>query len=138
VPEVKVEMKDEAAPEVKVEVKDELPSPPRGQSSTSRASKRARTEATPPPPPPEPWRATFSVPPMYRHPSDGESAGYNVDVRMSAAQAGSSSSTTTTTRTTTVVPAPTQSAKRHFSFMFYAIRPPYRFVIINISYMVMK
>jgi hypothetical protein len=36
----------------------------------------------------EPWRAAFAVPLMYRRPSDGEWAGYNNVVGLSAAQAG--------------------------------------------------
>jgi hypothetical protein len=87
-PEVKVEV-----PEVKVEVKDEPPSRPHAQPPTSHAPKRARMEATPTapppsPPPPEPWRAEFAVPLMYRRPDDGEWAGYNTAVRLSAAAAG--------------------------------------------------
>jgi hypothetical protein len=88
-----VEVKDEVAPKVRVVEKDEPPSPPRGQLPTSRASKRARTEATPLSPLPsppllEPRRAAFSVPPMYRRPSNGEWAGYNTVVHVSAAEAG--------------------------------------------------
>jgi hypothetical protein len=93
---MKVEVKQEApskvkveVSEVKMEVKDELPSPPRGQPPTSRALKRARTEATPPSPPsPEPWMVVLAVPPMYRHPDDREWAGYNAIVRLSVAEAG--------------------------------------------------
>jgi hypothetical protein len=81
---VKVEV-----PKVKVEVKDEPPSPPHGQPPTSRAPKRARTEATQLEPPPlEAWRATFAIPPMYRCPKDGEWAGYNAAIHLSAEVVG--------------------------------------------------
>jgi hypothetical protein len=87
-PKVKVEVM-----EVKVDLKYEPPSPPRGQPTTHRASKRAMIEATPPPPPPsppplEPLRAVFTVPLMYRHPDDGEWAGYNIVVHLLVAEAG--------------------------------------------------
>jgi hypothetical protein len=90
---MKVEVKQEAASEVKVEVKEEPSCLSHGQPLATRALKRARTEATlpsppPSPPPPEPWRATFAIPPMYQNPSDGEWAGYNMDVWLSAAATG--------------------------------------------------
>jgi hypothetical protein len=88
-PTMKMEMKQEAALEVKLEVKDQPSSLPRGQLPASRPTKRARTETPPPPLPlPEPWRGAFSVPPIYRRPSDGEWAGYNAAVRLLATEAG--------------------------------------------------
>jgi hypothetical protein len=119
-PTMKMEMKQEAALEVKLEVNDQPSSLPCGQLPASRPTKRARTETPPPPLPlPEPWRAAFSIPPIYRSPSDREWAGYNTAIWLSAIEAGiividddDDGGASANAR-----------AKRHFSFNFMQFNP---------------